>query len=89
MARIGTDTDVIAAINAVVVERIAAERREVDRLILDGANRVERPYLPGTSDPRRIVYTVPGWRRHPRARVKVELARIRHRYRERQARWGG
>jgi hypothetical protein len=84
-------------INEEIVEAVRDQARkllgdqaaEVERRILAGENRIELPYIPGSTDDRRIVYSVPRWRRGPRARLQVEVARLRHRYRQRQTRWGG
>jgi hypothetical protein len=57
----------------------------VERRILEGENRIELDYLPdvvgGREPPRRVLYLVPSWTRHPEGRFKVELARWRWRRR--------
>jgi hypothetical protein len=63
--------------------RITAERRaEVERLFLEGAAVVQLPYLPdvGRPNPRWERYEAPSWRREPRARLKLAIARWRHRH---------
>lgn len=58
-----------------VAEIMARQRRRVEIRILEGENRVEVPYLPYIQDSRRLIYTVPSWRRHLVKRLRVEWHR--------------
>lgn len=89
VATIPIEEEVLEVIREEAAKRIRRQYIEAERRILAGEDQVELPYLPDTTDCRTIVFSAPAWRRRPRARLAVELARLRHRYREHQARWGG
>jgi len=64
------------------------QAEEVERRILNGENDFEVPYLPGRpGDSRTLRYTVPKFRRAPRNRLRIEMARREHRGLDPFPRW--
>ncbi len=73
--------DIVGLIGEHVAEMSLTQAKEVEERILAGEDEIEVPYLLGTrpDDPRKLKYTIPKWRRAPRDRLKIEIARREHR----------
>jgi hypothetical protein len=73
--------DIVGLIGEHVSEMTLSQAEEVERRILNGEDEIEVPYLLSVrpDDPRTLKYTVPKWRRAPRDRLRIEMARREHR----------
>lgn len=61
--------------------RLEQQHQRTERLILEGHNQVDIPYLPSEypDDGTRLIYYVPGWRQQPLVRARIEWARFLYR----------